>query len=357
MKRNHNIDIAKGLGILLVVFGHNWIVWVHHDTLLFQMIYAFHMPLFYVLGGVFLNPSQPIEKFTGSKADALLKPYVSVLLLVGAWRIGIGATAPVAYLSGILYGVGSTIEWVQLWFLPSLFITLLCARLLLRWLQDQPYASAMLAALIVVLFALGAEIIPLYRAIPASHSPVLTWMFGSDAVLRGLPFSLDLLPLTAAFLLLGYLLREPLKQATFHPIGLSVASVLFVALNLWFPDTTDLNMREYGHWLATPLRALAGIYIVMSLAALAARSRLPAEVLAYLGRTSLIILLFHGWVEWTIYGKLLKHFPDHPYPNAVLAFFGSLAISLVLYEASKRIAPMAWLLLARRRQDSIRMSH
>jgi len=41
------IDIAKGLGILMVVWAHIMITgWTH------QFIYAFHMPLFFLLSGM-----------------------------------------------------------------------------------------------------------------------------------------------------------------------------------------------------------------------------------------------------------------------------------------------------------------
>ena len=344
MTRNNHIDIAKGIGILFVVLGHNWIV-NHDKTLIFQMIYSFHMPLFFLLGGVFLSTRQGVADFARNKADALLKPYLVVLLLLGVYRIGVGATTPSQYFPGILYGVGSTIDWVQLWFLPSLFITLLFARLVLPLLQRTAFASLNLAGLVVVLFLVGALLVDSYRDIPSADSPLLSWMFGPDAHLRGLPFSLDLLPLSAAFLLLGYLLREQIKQAVFQPLHLLAAIAVFVLAHLLFRYSTDLNLREYGHWLITPLRALAGIYIVVSLSVLLTRYRVPAQTLAYLGRASLVILLFHAYVEWAIFGKLVNRFSEHPYAAGVAAFLGSLAISIGLYELSRRVPPMAWLLL------------
>ena len=48
-KRLDNLDVAKGIGILLVIFGHcqlGWIGSVH------SLIYSFHMPLFFFISGV-----------------------------------------------------------------------------------------------------------------------------------------------------------------------------------------------------------------------------------------------------------------------------------------------------------------
>ena len=75
--RNITIDIAKGLGIVLVVLGHNWIA--QENTELFEIIFSFHMPLFFFLAGVFVGDSNNIIDFIIKKTDALLKPYFVVL--------------------------------------------------------------------------------------------------------------------------------------------------------------------------------------------------------------------------------------------------------------------------------------
>ena len=45
------IDIAKGIGMFLVIVGH-----VETYDFINRMIYSFHMPLFFVLSGFFLKP-------------------------------------------------------------------------------------------------------------------------------------------------------------------------------------------------------------------------------------------------------------------------------------------------------------
>lgn len=47
MQRYEYIDIAKGIGILLVVWAHILLVGVSH-----RVIYAFHMPLFFMISGM-----------------------------------------------------------------------------------------------------------------------------------------------------------------------------------------------------------------------------------------------------------------------------------------------------------------
>jgi fucose 4-O-acetylase-like acetyltransferase len=61
--RDHWVDYAKGLGILLVVYGHVsrgvFNAGIKVDAELFKLvdsvIYSFHMPLFFFLSGLFFT--------------------------------------------------------------------------------------------------------------------------------------------------------------------------------------------------------------------------------------------------------------------------------------------------------------
>ncbi|MBQ7276495.1 MAG: hypothetical protein IJS58_04510 [Bacilli bacterium] len=49
--RNIGMDIAEGIGILLMILGH-----VHISELVINhLIYAFHMPLFFIISGFFIK--------------------------------------------------------------------------------------------------------------------------------------------------------------------------------------------------------------------------------------------------------------------------------------------------------------
>lgn len=79
MKRRVDwIDIAKGLCILLVVFGHE-LTW---DDGLRYAIYAFHIPMFFILSGmtVFLSGEleNKFEIFLKRNINGLFRPYIIV---------------------------------------------------------------------------------------------------------------------------------------------------------------------------------------------------------------------------------------------------------------------------------------
>lgn len=67
-KRDPFIDMLKGIGILLVIWGHS-------SLFLFHEIYSFHMPLFFFLSGCFFKTNVSTFCFVKKKFIQLLIPY------------------------------------------------------------------------------------------------------------------------------------------------------------------------------------------------------------------------------------------------------------------------------------------
>ena len=100
-QRVHWVDYAKGIGIFLVVVGHTCGGLVDSSILLSspaarfpsQWIYAFHMPLFYFLSGLFIrgSASKPLKDFVVDKLQVIAYPYfvwsiIQIVLMVIASR-------------------------------------------------------------------------------------------------------------------------------------------------------------------------------------------------------------------------------------------------------------------------------
>lgn len=69
------IDILKGIGIILVVIGHN------SSGVLRNFIYTFHMPLFFIISG-FLFSKKNIKDYLMNSFQRLLIPYFLFLILL-----------------------------------------------------------------------------------------------------------------------------------------------------------------------------------------------------------------------------------------------------------------------------------
>ena len=58
--RYSHLDVAKGIGIILVFIGHL----LSHDSYIGLTIYSFHMPLFFIVSGVFAKTYKDQGFFT-----------------------------------------------------------------------------------------------------------------------------------------------------------------------------------------------------------------------------------------------------------------------------------------------------
>jgi acyltransferase len=131
------IDWARAIGIWLVVFGHL----PGGNVAVTNVIYAFHMPLFFFLSGFLLKPKSVLEtaRFGVSR---LLIPYAIFYLITWVWWFFVGfmrhpeiydhsnffQEAFVRPFFGMLLGVGyhtdlSTMINIPLWFLVGVFET------------------------------------------------------------------------------------------------------------------------------------------------------------------------------------------------------------------------------------------
>lgn len=124
--RREYLDIARGIGILLVVIGHhlegypNLTIW----------IYSFHMPLFFMLSGwlyAYISPKKNcMQTFILKKAGTLLFPYLVFSILIILWKyllFFVFGDVPKEGFSDIFIRSISTYGYHALWFLPTLFLS------------------------------------------------------------------------------------------------------------------------------------------------------------------------------------------------------------------------------------------
>jgi fucose 4-O-acetylase-like acetyltransferase len=341
--RHLTIDVAKGLGILLVVFGHNWLV-LGNKGELFRVIFSFHIPLFLLLSGIFLKQSETFGSLVRSKADALLKPYLVVLLCLGLAKAVARPSEALSYFAGMAYAAGDTLSWVPMWFLPHLFLASLLTWALLRAADVLRLPVGVLAA---ASWALGVWTLGWFWHWPLS--PAAAALLGTP-VLPGLPFSADLLPLSTAFLLTGHALQARLKALVFPPLLFGAALVIFIGLHIGWDLSLDLNMREYDDpWVST-LEIVSGVAVVLCLSAWLAGRAAIGRALAAVGSASLFILMFHMVVQDRVF-QLLGRVSPWTEANAVLGFLLGVAVPMGLFAVVSRQAWLArWLLpLPRRR--------
>ena len=80
--RMNYIDVAKGIGIIFVVFAH-----VNYTPELLVLIYSFHMPLFFLISGMLFN-NKKYPEFKGfflKRVKTLFVPYVIYEIVSIGW--------------------------------------------------------------------------------------------------------------------------------------------------------------------------------------------------------------------------------------------------------------------------------
>lgn len=306
--RSRFIDVAKGVNILLVAFGHSHLIYTHAWVGSFnQSLLLFRMPFFFFLSGIFFEETKTFRRTLAEKTDALLKPYWVTLLAVLLKRELFAEGSLWEEAPRILYGIGETIgdPWTPLWYLPHLWLLFLFCLGLMRATGYAERRKALQFSLLAALFIGGILSIRYWGDHPIQPD-------GRLAPFAGLPFSLDLAPISAAFFLLGRALRE--ESIRFRPrmVWVGIALGLFLILKGGFAPRLDLNLRIYAQPLAATLCAFAGIYLALSVCHYLDRIPAAGRLLSSIGSLSLFILIFQAGIERAAYEslpRLLGHGP------------------------------------------------
>lgn len=118
MKRDPYVDFLKGISILAVVIGHS-VSNVEKLSLLFNIIYSFHMPLLFFLSG-YLEEAAKVDKrknMLTKRMKSLLIPYLSWTIVLYAIDLQMPFYTDVNKFFNHLFGFTQS----GLWFLPVLF--------------------------------------------------------------------------------------------------------------------------------------------------------------------------------------------------------------------------------------------
>jgi len=334
-KRIEYLDIARGIGILLVVLGHNDFGVLSPFGQHF--IYSFHMPLFFFLSGYFINTSIPFFDYFKGRFHSVLKPYLFTIFLIYFASVSfekISFQTAITRIVKSLYASGYYIDWVQLWFLPHLFVVSLYAFLFIT-LVHQLHNRWVIWA--ILLGTLALSLLFLHMFYPFSVS-----IFGREYQLYGLPFSLDVVLLSGFYFIMGHETRQVTSEKTFDSTFLLIgAGTGLVLLTYLFSYKIDLATRVYDSFLVNTAEASLGILFILALARqIELHTRRPALLFRYLGSISLIILLFQVPIQ-AFWGEKVMTV-THNFPLSILVgFLMGVLGPVLIYEIFIRFNPVA----------------
>jgi len=323
-KRIEYIDIAKGIGILLVVMGHNDFALV--SPFFYKFIYAFHMPLFFFLSGMFFKAELPFLKILRRRFETLLKPYLFTIMLIYIMTISftkVNFDVATSRVIKALYANGHYIDWVQLWFLPHLFALNIFA-FLFYWLVKRSGLPWFKWVLLIAIQIVGVLFIEKFWPFNLSF-------LGKTVTLYGLPLSFDLVLVSGFFFILGCEVNQYASGEVFgHPLTLIGTGIALVALVWFLPETIDFNTRFFQSLPINTLEALVGIALILSISKQLERIQLLSNIFRYAGQASLIILIFHVPIQESWGEKVLLITNNQPLSYWV-AYVAGVLFPLIIY--------------------------
>jgi len=323
--RNSALDIAKGIGIILVVLGHNWFV-LNAKGEMYRIIFSFHIPLFLFISGIFLKDYVQLGKFVRTRADILLKPFLVIILFVSIFR-SLGMTdrstntaSGFIHFFQMLYSTHGyvALEWAPLWYLPHFFIVLIIAQMILQTTNGLNHREYWIWGVALIFLSAGI------------------WFVNTTLLTNPRPpFTSDVLLISSAITLIGFLLKDRILSMVFNlPLFLASTFVFFL-LHFFFNDTIDLSLRVYSDPIISTLQAGLGIYITLSISLILKKYEIFRRFFIYVGSGSLFIMMFHNLPQVNVYWALLKWGYSDSF-SSTISFVAGVTLPLVLWEIVKR---------------------
>ena len=287
-KRLEWADIAKGLGIILVVFAHTLVPRLRDTSaaikFIWIFIYNFHMPLFFFVSGWLFEKNLPRYtdklKFTLSKSRLLMLPYLMFSLFAYAVVI---VSLQIPALAGVLAGGGYGAPTFKdavlgilfyfnhvdqhLWFVYSLFIVFTVNILLPRLMKNRYMLIALLA---------------LYVSKAFVHYPAILDYTASDLVF----FSLARVMFAAK--------REPVLSS---PLKFAATLVIFITANcvysVFYVTQMPGGAVKIILYITRAICSAAGIVTVCTMSDFVSKTKLK-EFFTEIGMYSYDIYLIHA---------------------------------------------------------------
>ncbi len=312
MQRNRTIDIAKGIGIILVVYTHTKCY--AHDA-----IYIFIMPLFFALSGYFFNEERTIKENIKNKFNSLIIPYVFYFLLVQSLFILVHKF----FYQDVYFAWGMFLKpyWAvgPMWFFWSLFFTSVFFTLIAKTLK-----KTYLIILLSIILSIGGYLLSLYKI----HIPLYI-----DSALS-----------MTIFYAFGYTLKkyEVLERLnTKNSILVGIIALILYTLGIIFNVVNNTKPNEVPHnYPLFFLSAIGAIVTLLIICRFLVRFKPLSNLLSFYGKESLIIFVFHYFTFYVYYLLFSADKDNLTHLQGFLITIFALILSMIIGLLQKKYLPI-----------------
>lgn len=265
MNRIESYDILKGIGIILMIVAHTY----GPESIIWNFIYAFHMPLFFIVSGMFYNQkSLPIILM--KNISQLIIPYLTMCIIVIVLTQIRQPHNIKDDLELTLLGLGPG------WFFLAMFLTRILFHSLLYHFPNYYLIVTFIISMVVCILAHNIRLFYIFSFIPALVS-LFFFSFGYFAKQK------QLLTITNKY------------SYTFILIG----GGLWLTTSLF--GKVELSQCIFKLSIIDFAGSIGGTFIFYKLSQTISKTNSPIKtILSDAGRYSLVILFFHS-IDYCIY--------------------------------------------------------
>ena len=287
------IDIAKGIGILLVLLGHL----LDNGHWLKSVIYTFHMPLFFIVSGMVLRPQPVIRKIRNRITDTLVPYFIWAVIFCG---FGFKKMIYIGYgtIAGLLHAGSSGV----LWFLVCMFFASVFSQIIVTSTEKIKHRRAVLTAVMIITLLIS----------------MVMSIFHYKIIIRGAtlgyPWSMDIVFLAVAFMLFGRLLADmegklPKALKWYHLLIFAalVAVSLVGVLHKAEPGYPQMATGRVGNHILFFTVACVVVIGIIGISRFLEKTGPFSALLVWLGQNSMGIFLVHR----TLRGFLMHIYAGH----------------------------------------------
>lgn len=269
------IDIAKGIGILLMVMGHTGFGGVFD-----KLIHTFHMPLFFFVSGYFYRPdkTKDFRQYLLRQINLLIVPYLAFALFYELLHyLYVGEMSWGYFFKSLLSSNHNRIDVAgALWFLMALFSAKIVYSIL-----DHNIKGLFARTIVIGIISLSAMTFRRFDIY--------------------LPLGLDTALSMLIVIHLGYLLYVYRDRNFFHRLSnlspwLLIAVLALFLISGLYNDHVIVRRNKYGIEVLYFLSCMCGILLTMNISSLLSNAgrcflRKVKDMFAFWGRESIVFLL------------------------------------------------------------------
>ena len=289
------IDNLKGIGIISVVAGHIFM----GDFI--KVIFLFHMPLFFFLGGYLFKTNSDYWEFFKKKSSHLLIPYSAFLVLIYVPQalLQISQNSNTSLLKVFLrpiLGGQFLIEWTGVfWFITCFFLV----RQILNWLicRLNHYQVSFTMIIFIVLAYVNSILFP------------TLW----------LPWNAHVILAASPIFFIGYMYKT--NSYEINTLLNLFLAVIAVFLCYYIPfNSLNMKITEYGIPVLTIVSSLILILNLITLSKYLINFAFITSIISLLGSASMVIMYLHQPIHF-----ILK---DYLHMDVFFIFLSALTVPL-----------------------------